>query len=61
MTQPDTRPLPTTAMLDALLAKQKAAFIETQRELARIARQRIDGDATKARRVSEYKSRMETP
>lgn len=58
----DTRPIPLIVTMDEILAKTKAAFLETQRELARIARQRIDGDATQSKRIIvESKSRTETP
>jgi len=40
-----TKPLPVIATLDEIERKAKQAFVDTQRELARIARARIDGDA----------------
>jgi len=55
-----TKPLPVIATLDEIERKAKQAFVDTQRELARIARARIDGDATEqARTVAVSKSRTE--
>lgn len=42
-----TGPLPLTLTFDEIVKQAKRAFTDTQRELARVARERIDGDATK--------------
>lgn len=55
-----TGPLPIIATICDLYLRQKRAFTDTQRELARIARQRIDGDMLEVKRVDvPGKSRTE--
>lgn len=44
MTTKPTGPLPIIATFDEILRKAKQSFVDTQRELARTARQKIDGE-----------------
>lgn len=46
MTPKPTGPLPVIVTLDEIIQAAKRAFLDTQRDMSRTARQKIDGDAT---------------
>lgn len=54
-----TGPLPIIRDMDELLRKAKQAFLDTQKEMARVARERIDGDATQ-RKANEKDTKRQS-
>lgn len=51
-----TGPLPIVATFDDIIRSAKRAFLDTQREMARVARERIDGDAAKLAIKEEHQA-----